>query len=271
MTTTPFHFKQANRFIPHILLVGIGIGTANYIINGTLNWVQWCIQSLSTSLIIGYTLVVIGLNISWFTAIFKSKLKVYLFIALTFFGIGVFATEVEHFIRSLIFQTQQFVPFSSGNMYFFNGIISLILGFSFFQNQILKTKNIKFNPPEEAETAKPINDTASITSIPVKQGENIFLIPIDDIVCFEAFDNYSFAYTHKAEKKLCDYSLLFLEKRLNSNFSRIHRKYIINKQYIKKITPHLNGRYIIDFTTNQETITSSKSYAPTIRKLIKIE
>ena len=52
-------------------------------------------------------------------------------------------------------------------------------------------------------------------------------------------------------------------------FSRVHRKYIVNKTYIKKITPHLNGRYIIAFTINLEAITSSKSYIDTIRKLIK--
>ncbi|WP_299608080.1 LytTR family DNA-binding domain-containing protein [uncultured Aquimarina sp.] len=271
MTATPFQLKKANRFIPHILLVGIGIGTANYIMNGSLNWIQWCIQSLSTSLIIGYTLVAIGLNKSWFTTLFTSKVKMYIVVTIISFLLGILATEIEHLIRSLIFKSQQFRPFSSGKMYWFNGIISLLLGFSFFQNQVLKNKTTKSTLVEDKKEPTITEHTSNITSVPVKQGENILLIPIDSIVYFEAFDNYSFVYNDKGEKKLCDYSLLFLEKRLDKNFSRVHRKYIVNKTYIKKITPHLNGRYIIAFTINLEAITSSKSYIDTIRKLIKIE
>ncbi len=111
----------------------------------------------------------------------------------------------------------------------------------------------------------------AITSIPVKQGENILLIPIQDIVYFEAFDNYSFVHTLTGEKKLCDYSLIFLEKRLSNNFSRMHRKYIVNKNHIKQIKPHVNSRYLIVFNTGLDPIISSKGYATLIRKLIKIE
>ncbi len=277
MTSTPFYFKQANRFLPHIIFVGLGIGTANYIMNGNLNWIQWSIQSLSTSLIIGYTLVIIGLNKDWFTSYFGSKVKVYVFTFLAFFLVGVLATEVEHIIRSLVFQNQQFKLFSSGKMYVFNGIISLILGYSFFRHDARKNKNSTTGEQQEYlqhqknKTAELTDATNTITNVPVKQGGNILLIPIADIVYFEAFDNYSFVYTVTEGKKLCDYSLLFLEKRLNKNFSRVHRKYIVNKSHIKKIKPHLNGRYVIAFDNKLASITSSKSYSTTIRKLIKIE
>lgn len=277
ITSVPFNIKQANRFLPHIVFVGLGIGTANYIMNVNLNWIQSIIQSLSTSFIIGYTLIIIGLNKDWFTSYFGSKVKLYAFIFLAFFLVGVFATEVEHVIRSLVFQNQQLRLFSSGKMYVFNGIIAMVLGYSFFQNAFLKNKNSKPDVHQEHwqlqknKTNGPLNTTNSITNVPVKQGGNILLIPIEDVVYFEAFDNYSFVYTQTGEKKLCDYSLLFLEKRLHENFSRVHRKYIVNKSHIKKIKPHLNGRYIIVFDNTLASITSSKSYSTTIRKLIKIE
>ena len=95
---------------------------------------------------------------------------------------------------------------------------------------------------------------------------------MDEIVYFEAFDNYSFVYDLGGNKILCDYALIFLEKRLDKNFLRIHRKYIVNTQHIKQINPHLNGRYQILFDTPKlATITSSKGYATIVRKLIKIE
>ncbi len=62
LTTTQFDIKKANRFLPYILLVGLGIGTANYIMNDSLNWIQWVIQSLFTSLLIGFTTVLMVIN-----------------------------------------------------------------------------------------------------------------------------------------------------------------------------------------------------------------
>lgn len=267
MTDRLFQFKEANRYIPFILIIGIGIGTANYVINDGLNWIQWVIQSLSTSFIIGYTLVVISLNKPWINFHFQSKLKRYLILTGVFFFIGVFATEIEHFIRSLIFRSEQFELFSGGNMYVFNGIIALILGYSFYQNHRIKRKKVT---PESHETES--NKSNNIDKIPVKQGDNIMLISTDDIIYFEAFDNYSFVYSNTGEKKLCDYSLIFLEKRLDNSFTRVHRKYIVNKSHIKQIKPHLNGRYVIMFNnTKIDSITSSKGYLTTIKGLIKIQ
>ena len=271
MTTVPFYFKPANRFLPHIVFVGLSIGTANYILNGDLNWIQWILQSLSTSFLIGYTLVIIGLNRSWFKLYFKTKGKLYIFIFLAFFFVGMLATEIEHIIRSLVFNNQQFQPLSASKMYLFNGIISVVLGCSFFQNDFSKNKSSESDENQKNETDKIIDDADAIINIPVKQGDNILLIPIRDIVYFEAFDNYSFVYSLTGEKKLCDYSLLFLEKRLDKNFSRVHRKYIVNESHIKQIKPHLNGRYLIVFNMGLDPITSSKGYSAIIRKLIKIE
>ncbi|NAS13860.1 LytR/AlgR family response regulator transcription factor [Poritiphilus flavus] len=274
-----FDLKKANRFFPHIVLVGLGIGTANYLMNGQLNWVQWSIQSLSTSFIIGYTLVIIGLNKAWFRHKFHAVWQQYLLIFLVFCLAGILATEVEHLIRSAIFQSESYKPFSSGKMYLFNAVISSVLGFAFFMNkQLLPVSDATTSKEQSDDQESSTNEETSsqseqsISSIPVKQGENILLIPIQEVVYFEAYDNYSFVYDQNGDKKLCDYSLGFLEKRLGIEFSRVHRKYIVNSGHIKQIKPHLNGRYLILFSqTSLPAVTSSKSYSPTIRKLIKID
>ena len=267
MTTVQFNFNKANRFLPHIILVGLGIGTANFIIYDNLNWIQWCIQSLSTSFIIGYILVVIGTNKSWLKSHFQSKLKLYLLITICFFLTGVIATEVEQVIKSLIFNNQEFHFLSAEEMYLYNGIISLILGISFFENNYNKVQ--KSDPIENDNTRLDFEE--AITQLPLKQGENTLLMPIKDVIYFEAYDNYSFVYDLKGGKRLCDYSLLFLQKRLGKQFSRIHRKYIVNTDHIQQIKPHLNGRFLIQFSDKVAPITSSKSYSTIIRKLIKIE
>lgn len=276
MTAPPIDFKKANGYLPHIFLIGIGIGTANYIINTNFNWVQWMILSLSTSMLIGYTLVVIASNRSWFQFHFRPTWKLLALLTFAFFFAGVFATEVEQAVRALVFQQEKYDFFSAGGMYLFNGIIALILGFSFFQNENLFSEKVsnseKTIDPQETESEEVSSTKNPITQVPIKQGENILLIPVEDIVYFEAFDNYSFVYNGKGEKKLCDYSLLFLGQRLDGNFLRIHRKYIINVNHIKQISPHSNGRYAVQFKAAKlSPINSSKSYLPIIRKLIKIE
>ncbi len=277
MITEQFDLKKGSRFLPQIMIVGLGIGTANYIMHGNFNWLQWTIQSLSTSFIIGYTLVAIGSNKSWFKRRFKPTWKMYLVITVLFFLAAALATETEQIIRSLVFQDQQYQPLSAGKMYLFNGIISLVLGFSFFHYNFRTTKK----PPLD-ESLKSLSDDKSnvvinssssepIINIPVKKGETVLFIPIENVVYFEAFDNYSFVYNLQGEKKLCDYSLLFLEGRLSEEFTRVHRKYIVNKNHIEQIKPHLNGRYVISFGNQISSITSSKSYSSIIRNMIKIK
>ncbi len=274
-----FRFKKANQFLPYIALVGLGIGTANFIMNGELNWMQWAVLSLITSFLIGYTTVLIASNKSWFKSHVQQNWKLYVLILTVFLLVGVFATEVEHIIRSLIFSNGPYQPLSAGKMYFFNGIISVILGFVLFQNnQLVQYRNKELTEDKKAlqnkeyDRQQHLKSADVTTSIPVKQGESILLIPIQDIVYFEAYDNYSFVYDINRKKRLCDYSLIFLEKRLEDNFSRVHRKYIVNKNHIKQIRPHINGRYRIEFSPKGVApITSSKSYSTTIRSIIKIE
>lgn len=279
MIATQFGLKKANRFLPHILLVGLGIGSANFIMNGGLNWIQWVIQSLFTSLLIGYTSVLVAINKPWLKININPIWKLYVVMLSIFIIIGFFATEVEHIIRSLIFKSESYQAFSAGKMYLFNGVISAVIGLSIFHNnhfvQSGSTKSVekKLKSQSERSLDQKTSSSNDVTSnIPVKQGDNILLIPIQEIVYFEAYDNYSFVYDVNSKKMLCDYSLLFLEQRLGKKFSRIHRKYLVSEKHIKQIKPYINGRYIIEFSIKGlSSITSSKSYSNTIRSIIKIE
>ncbi|UII77325.1 LytTR family transcriptional regulator [Flagellimonas sp. HMM57] len=276
MAMPRFDFKKAKRYLPHIAFIGVGIGTANYFMNPNLNWIQWIVQSISNSFIIGYILVLIASNKSWFRAYFKSDWQLYSILFLAFFITGVIASEVERIIGPLLFNNEEYRPFSGGKIYVFNGVISIVLGFSFFINhrlfpyaEALREKNLDTSS-NEADLSS--DSSEIINQVPVKLGDNILLIPIEEIAYMEAYDNYSFLHDLKGEKKLCDYSLLFLEKRLGDSFLRVHRKYIVNVGQIKQFKPHMNGRYVIHFNAPQlNPIISSKGYSNSIRKLIKLQ
>lgn len=99
--------------------------------NGGMNWVQWALQSIVTSFIIGYTLVVIGMNRGWLESKFQTKGSFYVMVILSFFVVGLIATEMEQVIQSLVFQKQAFQWFSAGKMYWFKCKVydlSIVLG-----------------------------------------------------------------------------------------------------------------------------------------------
>ena len=273
-----FDAKKASRFLPYVLLIGIGIGSANYLMFEQFNWIQWVIQSLSTSFLIGYSSLIIASNKPWVEHHLQPDWKLYLVLTGIFCGLGLLATEVEYMIRTLIFSAEEYQPFSGGKTYVFNAIISLALGLSFFLNGHFfagntsgKEKESQEAPDSMPETESPAEPSSPILKVPVKQGDTILLLATKDIVYFEAFDNYSFVYTRNGEKKLCDYSLLFLQQRLGDQFLRVHRKYIVNISFIKQIRPHSNSRYLMEFEAEGiSPIVSSKSYTAAIRSLIKI-
>lgn len=267
--------KKVNRYLPHIFLIAISIGTANYFIHGLFNWFQWIILSVSTCFLIGYSLLSIAAHKSSLQQYFQDQWKLYVSLILGFFLIGFFASEVENIIKNLVFSHEAYRAFAAGSTYLTNGIISMALGLSFFLNNQLfpleAKEEVRLHPLSSEQEAR-MEEGYPIAKIPVRQGESILLISVEDIVYFEAFDNYSFVFDLKGNKMLCDYSLLFLEKRLGKEFMRIHRKFIVNTVHIKQIKPHLNSRYVILFDRPElKAITSSKSYSSTIRSLIKIE
>ncbi|QNK63620.1 LytTR family transcriptional regulator DNA-binding domain-containing protein [Pedobacter sp. PAMC26386] len=105
----------------------------------------------------------------------------------------------------------------------------------------------------------------TISTIPVKIGNKINLIPIDDICFFEAKDKYVYIHS-QAEEKLIEYSLTYLQDRLPAQFIKVHRGFIINKLKIKEIQKYFKGTYILYMNDIKNSkIKSAYSYAETIR------
>jgi DNA-binding LytR/AlgR family response regulator len=71
--------------------------------------------------------------------------------------------------------------------------------------------------------------------IKVSVGDSVKLIPLDEIICFEAEQKYTNVFTLDATY-LIDQSLRELESVLpNGDFMRIHRKHIVNVNLIREI------------------------------------
>lgn len=256
MKVMDIHFKEANQYILWVLGVGVALGVASFSLGFWDTLGQALVQQLLISFVIGYGIFLAIFNLPQHLPIKKQ----YFVLAVLFVLIGILGTEVEQLVKVFLFQ-QGTYRFPNTNAYLFNVILTFILGggcYAFLNKTV-----------EQQEVSIPL---ASVpTNIPIRQGESVQLYDLDQVIYFEAYDNYSFLYDLKANKQLCNYSLRYLEDTLGDNFIRVHRKYLINQTQIRKITPHFKGRFVIEFKDQaRSSITSSSSYTDLIKGLMKI-
>lgn len=136
----------------------------------------------------------------------------------------------------------------------------------------LKTENktIDYNQQlfQVIEQLKPRKE---LISIPVKMGERILLIRLEEIVYFEAEDKYVYLHTLEDKKYLIDHSLSALEDKLPASFVRTSRSVIINQRHIKEIQKYFSGRYVLLMNNKAQTkLTTGLSYAEKVRALMEI-
>ena len=268
MKSPPISFQEANENLKWIGLVGLALGIANFALGTWPTLGQSIVQSMVMSLVIGYSIFLIIFNLPHFVSENISDFKKQLLFLFAFCLLGLVGSEIEALVRTFLFQQGEYHFLGGGGIYLFNAILTSILGFG--TNKWLSVTKIAAPQIEDSPPLE-ISNTELLTTIPIKQGENISLHSLESILYFEAYDNYSFLFDLEGKKHLCNYSLLFLEKKLPPNFIRIHRKHLINKNQISQIKPHLKGRYVLVFKDKkQSSITSSNSYTEVIKSLIKL-
>lgn len=80
---------------------------------------------------------------------------------------------------------------------------------------------------------------APLNRILIRSGYDVIIIPTKDIVYLEAQDDYVKIHTREGKSFLKSQRMSTLEKTLDStSFCRIHRSYIMNIEFLKKIEPY---------------------------------
>lgn len=116
------------------------------------------------------------------------------------------------------------------------------------------------------EIIRQVQAPQKATALTIRTGDRIILVRFEHIVYFEADDKYVFAYTADGQKYLTDQSLSALSEKLPSQFYRIQKSYIINKDKIKEMHRHLNGRFLFVMDDKNSTrLTSGRTYYDEIK------
>jgi DNA-binding LytR/AlgR family response regulator len=110
-------------------------------------------------------------------------------------------------------------------------------------------------------------NTALLKWIRVKIGHSVRLIPVDKIYFFEADNKYTRVVT-KNREALIRKSISELDKALDpSSFFKIHRKTIVNANFIEKVETSATGRGLVKLVDRSEIHTVSRRYSHLFRQM----
>ena len=115
------------------------------------------------------------------------------------------------------------------------------------------------------------NKKSEATTIPVKVGDRVIFVRLDEVSYFKADEKYVSIVTKHSKSYILDSSLKKLEDKLPHYFIRVHKSFIVNRKLLKEVRKHFNNRFILILDDyEQSRITSGRSYYSVIKEMFKI-
>jgi len=137
-------------------------------------------------------------------------------------------------------------------------------------DQQISDGNSEINLNKLIEQFRQQNKSNEASSIPVKVGDRVIFLRLDEVSYLQADEKYVSIVTKSAKSYILDSSLKKLEEKLPGYFIRVHKSYLINKNLLKEIRKHFNSRFVIIMDDcNQSNITSGRSYYQVIKSLLE--
>ncbi len=106
--------------------------------------------------------------------------------------------------------------------------------------------------------------------IPVKIGDRIILINLDQVAYFEASDKSVHFYDLNGRKFLTDHSLQILITKLPDYFIRVSRSVIVNQTFISECRKYFKGKYTLVLNDKEKSkLITGNSYADQLKLLLE--
>lgn len=97
---------------------------------------------------------------------------------------------------------------------------------------------------------------------------NLELIPVDDIVYFQADQKY-ITVRHKTGEVLIEDALKNLEVEFEGRLIRIHRNALVSTNYVAGMQKNIDGRFIVNFKAIEDKLEISRRHVAEVRKFLK--
>ena len=126
----------------------------------------------------------------------------------------------------------------------------------------------RFTRSQLGTLARDPNNPSKRTNICVRRASGLQLIPIDEILYFQADQKYV-TVRHLHGEDLIDDPLKNLEEEFSEDFVRIHRNALIALDYLDRMDKNADGQYSIWLKHSDTPLTVSRRHVTTVKACLK--
>ncbi len=130
-------------------------------------------------------------------------------------------------------------------------------------------KAARLSRPQLRQVATAAREPAQRSHIGVRGRDGLKLIPLDEVLCFQADQKYTTVKHHKGEDLIED-SLKTLEEEFAASFVRIHRNALVNTKYLERIARDASGQHFVHLRGLADALEVSRRMAGDLKDRFRI-
>ena len=123
--------------------------------------------------------------------------------------------------------------------------------------------------PQLQQVANAAREPAHRSHIGVRGRDGLKLIPLDDVMCFQADQKYT-TVRHLKGEDLIEDSLKTLEEEFVASFVRVHRNALVNTRYLERIARDASGQHFVHLRGMAQPLEVSRRMAGDLKDRFRI-
>ena len=135
--------------------------------------------------------------------------------------------------------------------------------------QAALAKAARLTRPQLQQIANAARAPDRRTHIGVRGRDGLKLIPLDDVLCFQADQKYT-TVRHAKGEDLIEDSLKTLEEEFSPAFLRVHRNALVNTKYLERIARDSTGQHFVHLRGMAESLEVSRRMAGDLKDRFRI-
>jgi two-component system response regulator AlgR len=135
--------------------------------------------------------------------------------------------------------------------------------------QAALAKAARLTRPQLQQIANATREPDRRTHIGVRGRDGLKLIPLEDVLCFQADQKYT-TVRHAKGEDLIEDSLKTLEEEFSPGFLRVHRNALVNTRYLERIARDASGQHFVHLRGMAESLEVSRRMAGDLKDRFRI-
>jgi len=131
------------------------------------------------------------------------------------------------------------------------------------------SKASRLTRPQLQQVASAAKESPRRTHIGVRGRDGLKLIPIDEVLCFQADQKYT-TVKHLNGEDLIEDSLKTLEEEFGAGFVRVHRNALVNTKYLERIARDASGQHFVHLRGMADALEVSRRMAGDLKDRFRI-